>query len=157
MKQLTELAWTAPRAYWTTPGANETGMPPQRIVHGLAVRLPEPHRLRRLGVRASPFSYAKCGGLKIRDWPTVFTVHTWTGSKWQVVLERQNVPEPKGDQIRWFDLAGLKSAALLITARGCSVDKGWTSWNLAADGFLLEGEEPALEWPLDTARCRRKW
>ncbi len=142
--------WAAPRAFWTTPGADETDLSARRIVHALAMRLPVASRLHRVGVCAVPYSYAKCGGLSVRDWPSAFAMHAWSGVQWTTVLRKRDVPEPKGDQVRWFDLGALKAAALLIETRECSVDRGWTTWNLAAGGFRLEGEEPLVDWPLDT-------
>ncbi|NQU39384.1 MAG: hypothetical protein HQ523_05480 [Lentisphaerae bacterium] len=146
---LSEHTWLAPRALWATPIAGEVGMPPHRILHALAARLSEPCRLRRLGVRVVPNSYPKCGGMQVPDWPTALRARSWTGSRWQTVLEENNIRRPAHDRVRWFDLGGLESAGLLIEARDCSVDHGWTTWNLAEGGLVLEGTRPGVAWPLD--------
>jgi hypothetical protein len=145
--------WAATRALWTTPTAEESDWPAKRIIHAGIVRLPEPCRFQRVGVRAVANSYCKCGGLSVRDWPTSIAVHAWRGQAWETVLRHRELPDPgqgSTPDVHWFELDNLESASLLIEARGCSVDKGWTPWNLASGGLLVEGEAPPLHWPADS-------
>ncbi len=149
MEFVNESTWAATRALWTTPAAEEAGWPAKRIIHAGILRLPEPCRLQRVGVRAVPKSYYKCGGVRVRDWPSSIAVHAWRGEAWEPVLRHVDLPDP-GEGVHWFDLDNLERASLLIEARGCSVDKGWTTWNLASGGLLVEGEAPPLYWPADS-------
>ncbi len=154
------------RALWTTPIRGEEHFPSQRIIHTRALQLAAPVRLKRLGLKAVPTGYYKCGSLALTDWVTAFRVLVWNSAtaRWRVVAERRNLPRPPENQCLWFNLDGLTTSALIIEARACAVDLGWTGWNLAMGAFVLEGDAVAADAPtatflraavIDLARCPR--
>ncbi len=149
--------WAATRALWTTPTAEESDWPAKRIIHAGIVRLPEPCRFQRVGVRAVANSYCKCGGLSVRDWPTSIAVHAWRGQAWETVLRHRELPDPgqgSTPDVRWFELDNLESASLLIEARGCSVDKGWTTSRRGYGCIRWAWRRRAVSWLLP-AKARR--
>ncbi len=65
-----------------------------------------------------------------------------------MIFDEQGLPYPAdATAVRWFDLHGLTTPAVLIEARQSGVDRWWPSWNVAMGGFVLEGSVPALERP----------
>jgi hypothetical protein len=147
MKTIDLLAAAPCRAFWTPPIDGETGFPTQRIIHTRVLQLPVPARLKRLGIQEGT-GFFKCGSRAVVDWVTAFRVLSWDGRKWRVVLQERSLKRPPNGKCRWFDLDGLTTSALIIEARECAVDLGWTSWNLAKSAFVLEGE--AVDSPLPT-------
>lgn len=128
------------RAVWALRLAGEDDLPARRIIHARIVRVHRPVKLLRLGVRRVESGYAKCGSVAIPDWVISLRVHAWDGTAWQTVIQRAGLPELAKDQMEWIDLDGLETAAVMIEARRCGIDLGWTGWNLAAGAFVLEGE-----------------
>jgi len=137
------------RAFWTPSIDGESGPPAQRIIHARVLQLPKPTRLRRLGVKAGQ-GFFKCGSMAVVDRVTAFRVLSWDGRKWRVVMRERGLKRPPKDKCRWFDLDGLTTSALVVEARECAVDLGWTGWNLVKSAFVLEGEPVESPLPADS-------
>ncbi|HUX00988.1 MAG: hypothetical protein WBD63_02940 [Phycisphaerae bacterium] len=133
------------RAMWTGRAAGEDDLPQRRIVHARAFRPGRPVAVQRLGLRRVPAGYVKCGSLAVPDWITSVRVHACDNGSWGIVLEANDLPEPKSDEVHWFNLDGLRMDAMLIEARRCAVDLGWTGWNLVNGALILEGDASAAE------------
>jgi hypothetical protein len=127
------------RALWTTPHPGEAGAPRHRIIHARLLQLPSPATLHRFGLRAGT-GYHKCGSRPQIDWVSACRLLVWRGGRWEVVLDEQEIPRPRDEHPRWFTLPGIVASAAIVELRQCSVDRWWTSWNLARNGILLEGE-----------------
>lgn len=128
------------RAVWTKPMTGETGAPAHRIIHVRTLQLHATAKLHRLGLRKAP-GYHKCGSRQDLDWVTSFRVLIWNGSSWSLARSEANV-QPAENSPVWFELGGVETSAVMIEARRCGIDDWWTSWNLASNAFILEGEPP---------------
>ncbi len=126
------------RALWTAPLDGEDDAPHRRIIHARSLQFHSAARLNRLGLRRTA-GYHKCGSRQDLDWVSAFRVLIWDGTRWCVMRSEQNVPSPV-DSMLWFDLGNKETSAVLIEARRCGIDDWWTSWNLVAGAFVLEGE-----------------
>jgi hypothetical protein len=127
------------RALWTKPLASEPGLPDRRIIHTRVVRLHGRARLHRLGVRKGP-GYHKCGSRQDLDWVTGLRVLAMRRGKLVPVLDLPDVPKPAEGETLWFDLGELVTTGVSIEVRRSGIDDGWTPWNLAESGLVLEGE-----------------
>lgn len=128
----------APRALWTAPIEGEAGAPEHRIIHANVLQLHGDAELRRIGLRRTP-GYHKCGSVHDLDWVRAFRILVFDGRGWDVVLHETACRMPDPDETIWFDLSGLRAATLLIEARESGIDQWWTSWNLAAGAFVVDG------------------
>lgn len=144
-------AFSSCRAIWTTPIAGEDTAPAHRIIHARTLRLHASAKLERLGVQRAP-GYHKCGSLMELDWVAAFRVLLWNGKSWKVHLYQQDLPHPAHDEVQWFDLGGIETAAAIFEIRQCGIDPWWPSWNLASGAFILEGTPPK-EKPLRGERA----
>ena len=126
------------RALWTAPLDGEESAPRSRIIHARVVQLHAPARLKRLGVRRA-LGYHKCGSRQDLDWVTAFRVLAWIGNEWSVIRREESIPLPV-EPVKWYDLRDTSTTAVFIEVRRCGIDNWWTSWNLASEAFVLEGE-----------------
>ncbi len=133
----------ANRALWTVPLAGEDDAPTRRIVHSRDLHVPLPIAPRRVGLRLGS-GYFKCGSVREVDWITAFRLRAWQGDAWRVVREEQDLPRPRDETTPlWFDLPAIETTAVSLEARRCGIDEWWPSWNILADGCLLEGSAPS--------------
>lgn len=130
------------RAVWASRLSGEDDLPEHRIIHSRIARLHEPTTLRRVGLRRVARGYMKCGSRPIPDWITALRVHAWDGVAWQTVRERVDLPEPAADETRWIDLENVSTSAVILEARRCGTDGGWTGWNLLEQALVLEADAP---------------
>jgi hypothetical protein len=148
-----------PRALWTTPLPGEEGASARRIIHARVLPLTQPVRLARLGLRSTP-GYLKCGSTQAqaKDWVRDFRLLAWREGRWEVALEKRDLPRPVDEEMTWFDLGGMEVESVLIEIRRCGIDDWWTPWSLAANAFVLEGEQPSRPATrfqcLEVAECR---
>ncbi|MDZ7269622.1 MAG: hypothetical protein ONB48_20235 [candidate division KSB1 bacterium] len=127
------------RALWATPLAGEEQAPRRRIIHARILQCHGPAKLQRLGVRPAQ-GYHKCGSFQDLDWVMAFRVLVWQEGRWHVQLAVNDLPAPAPDEVRWFDLDGVITSAVILEVRRCGIDNWWPSWNLVSGAFLLEGE-----------------
>jgi len=127
------------RAVWTAPLPAETAAPDLRIIHARVVRLHGRARLHRLGVRKGP-GYHKCGSRQDLDWITALRLLATRRGRLVPVLTLPDVRKPAEGETIWVDLGGLVTTGVSIEVRKSGIDGGWTSWNLAESGLVLEGE-----------------
>lgn len=135
------------RALWTIPLPGEVDAPGRRIIHTRGLHYARPVVLQRVGVRQGT-GYFKCGSVADVDWITDFRLSVWCDGAWQVVFEQRDLPRPAADGTPlWFDLPAMSTSAVLLEARRSGIEEWWPSWNIAGDGFVLEGvadpDEPA--------------
>ena len=129
------------RALWTAPLDGEEGAPRSRIIHARGVQLHTPARLKRLGIRRA-LGYHKCGSRQDLDWVTAFRLLAWNGNEWSVIRREQSIALST-EPVTWYDLRDVPTTTVLIEVRRCGIDNWWTSWNLASEAFVLEGEPTA--------------
>ncbi|MDZ7288890.1 MAG: hypothetical protein ONB44_04120 [candidate division KSB1 bacterium] len=127
------------RALWTTPIEGEEDAPRHRIIHIRVLQLHGPARIFRLGLRPAK-GYHKCGSYHDLDWVASFRVLVWQNEQWQVHAHEKNVMRPEHDAIRWYELGGIVTSAIIIEVRRCGIDNWWPSWNLVGGALILEGE-----------------
>ena len=146
-------AWLArPRALWTAPLAGEDGAPALRIVHALALDLPAPACLLRLGLRRTR-GYHKCGSRQDLDRVTAFRLLVWDGTGWTVLRHETDLPDP-AERVVWMDLGGVETSAVRLEVRRSAIDGWWPSWNLTAGAFALETDRFPPPAPRDERRLR---
>lgn len=129
----------AGRSVWTKPLPGELNVPKKRIVHQRVVRLHGAARLQRLGIRRGQ-GYHKCGSRMDLDWVAGFRVLAWTGGRWRVLLQKDNLPADIPGVVKWFRLPRVLTSGVIIELRRSGIDGGWTPWNLVMSAFVLEGE-----------------
>ena len=127
-----------PRALWSAPIDGEAGAPRHRIIHGHLLQLHGAAELHRLGLRRTA-GYHKCGSVHDEDWVRAFRILTCDGAGWSVIRRETGCPMPGEQETIWYDLSGAVTSTLLIEARESGIDEWWTSWNLAAGAFVLDG------------------
>lgn len=127
------------RALWTSPIVGEGSAPAERIIHAKALQLHEPTRLHRLGIRRAS-GYHKCGSQQALDWVTAFRMRVWAGDGWDTYRHERDLSPSASDSVRWFDLEGVTTSAVILEVRRCRIDDWWTPWNLADKAFVLEGK-----------------
>jgi hypothetical protein len=127
------------RAMWTTPIEGEDDAPSRRIIHACTLQLHAPARLNRLGLRRSN-GYHKCGSRMDPDWVAAFRVLVWQDGAWRVLRYEADVEPPGDSGIRWYDLGGVSTSAVILEVRCSGIDRWWSGWNLASGAFVLEGE-----------------
>lgn len=127
------------RAVWTAPLESEGDMPKKRIIHQRVVRLHGPARLLRLGIRRGQ-GYHKCGSRQDLDWVVSVRLLAWSGGRWRVLLQRDQLGAGAPGEIRWFRLPNVVATGVIVEVRRSGIDGGWTPWNLMMSAFVLEGE-----------------
>jgi hypothetical protein len=139
------------RAVWATPIDGEDDAPSRRIIHTRTLQLHGPARLDRLGLRRTP-GYHKCGSRMDLDWVAAFRVLVWEEEEWRVLRYEADEKPPEAGDIRWYDLGGVRTSALILEVRRSGIDRWWSGWNLASGAFVLEGETAGGPAP----RCERR-
>ncbi|MBE7538891.1 MAG: hypothetical protein HS122_10810 [Opitutaceae bacterium] len=129
----------AGRAVWTAPLSGERDVPERRLIHQRVVRLHGRARLHRLGIRRGQ-GYHKCGSRQDLDWVTGVRLLGWKEGKWQVVWQKESLPQEIPALVRWFRLPRVVVSGVILELRKSGIDGGWTPWNLALSAFVLEGE-----------------
>jgi len=132
-------ALSEPRAVWTTPSPHEANMAGRRIIHSRVVRLPGLAKLGRLGFRRT-LGYHNCGSHQNEDWVTAFRLLAHRDGQWHEVAEKRDLPCPAKGEVLWHELDPIETDGIILELRGCGIDEGWVSWNVAAGGCILEGE-----------------
>ena len=127
------------RSLWTKKEKGERDLPTKRIIHQRVLRLHGLASLEKLGLRPALGTH-KCASAVDHDWVTTFRVRARIQGRWKVILEKDNLPKPRTNKLRWFSLKGIETDAVIIELRRCGMDGGWTSWNLAMGAFELWGE-----------------
>ena len=138
----------ATKAVWTARRLGEEEAPEQRIIHIRCLQSDLPFRVHRIGIQMG-VGFMKCGSevfLK-SDWIRSFRVlHLNEQQQWEELLVVNDVPRPSSDDhIQYFDLHDFTTRAIIIELRRSGIDQWWPSWNLAMDGFVLEGWEEEVQ------------
>ena len=136
----------AGRAVWSRPLPGEANVPKKRILHQRVIQLHGPARLHRLGIRRGQ-GYHKCGSRQDLDWVTGVRLLGWREGRWQVICQRDNLPQEIPALVRWIRLPKVVVSGVIIELRRSGIDGGWTPWNLAMSAFILEGEPLELIAP----------
>ncbi len=70
----------------------------------------------------------------------------WGEGNWKEVFRKQNILRLENDDdVIWFSLPQVITKSCIVETRKSGIDQWWPSWNLATDGFIIEGEQVDTE------------
>lgn len=126
------------KSFWTSPGADESTAPENRIIHAKTVRFRGIGRNVKIGFCVGD-GYFKCGSDKSADCVASADIYIERDGEYILYKKVRDI-DVTGKECVWYQVKA-ETRAVCVIVRKSRIDVWWPCYNIARSGIKIEADE----------------